>query len=47
MYQNAIYICISWYNKVTDFQWKNIDASRTQGVSQVIYMVSASSFREL
>ena len=38
MYQNAIYIRISWYSKFADFWWKNADVSRTQGVCRVIYV---------
>ena len=30
--------CISWYNKVTDFRWKNTDVSRTQGVYYVFFI---------
>ena len=35
---NAIYICVSWYKKVADFQWKNADISKTQGVCHMIYI---------
>ena len=43
MYQNAIYIYISWYKKFADFRWKNDDISRTQGVCHVIQIISGSS----
>ena len=36
MYQNAIYISISDTEKFADFQWKNADVSRTQGLCHVI-----------
>ena len=35
IYQNGIYICISWYSKIADFGWKNADVSRTQGMCHV------------
>ena len=38
IYQNAFYICISWYGKVCWFQVKNAKISRTQGVCHVIHM---------
>ena len=38
MYQNAIYICIFWYSKFADFQWKNADVSTNQGACQVIHI---------
>ena len=37
MYQNAIYVCISWYSKFADFSRKNSDISRTQRVCHVIH----------
>ena len=43
MYQNAIYICISWFSKNADFQWKNTDISKTQGVCHVIIILFGSS----
>ena len=33
--------------KVADFQWKNIDVSRSQGVCHVVYMVFGSSFGKI
>ena len=33
---------ISW-TKVADFQWKNADVDRSQGVFHVIYIVFGSS----
>ena len=38
MYQNAIYICFSWYNQIYLFLWKNVDVSRTQGVFHMIHI---------
>ena len=35
MYWNAIYICISWYNKVC---WFSENISRIQGVCHMIYI---------
>ena len=35
MYQNAMYIVISWYNKNCWLLVKNADVSRTEGVSHV------------
>ena len=32
MYQNAVYIFISWYSKTCWFPMKNTNVSRTQGV---------------
>ena len=43
MYQNATYICISWYNKICWFPVKNADVSRTQGVCHVIHIFFGSS----
>ena len=37
-YQNAVYICISWYKKSADFGWENADFSRTHGVYHVIHI---------
>ena len=45
MYWNAIYICISWYNKSYWYPVKNPDGSRTQGVCHVIYTFFEPSFR--
>ena len=43
MYRNAIYICILDIAKFADFQWKNVDISRTQGVFHVINIFFESS----
>ena len=43
IYQNAAYICISWYSKICRFPVKNADASRTQGVCHVIHIFFGSS----
>ena len=42
MYQNAIDICISWYNKFCCFPVKNADVSQTQGVCHVIHIFFGS-----
>ena len=43
MYENAIYIYISSYNKSCWYLVKNADISRTQGVCHVIYIFIGSS----
>ena len=43
MYQNAIYTCISWYYKISQFSVKNADVSRSQGVFHMIYIFFGSS----
>ena len=43
MYQDAIFICISWYGKICWFPVKNADVSRTQVVCYVIYVFFGSS----
>ena len=43
MYQNAIYICIFDIAKFVNFQRKNADASRNQGVCHVIDIFFGSS----
>ena len=47
MYQNTIYICISWYSKICWFPVKNADVSRIQGVCHVIHMLFGSSLGKL
>ena len=44
MYQNAIYICISGYNKISQFPVKNADASRTQLVCFVTHLIFGAKF---
>ena len=43
MYQNLIYICVSWYSKICWFLVKNADASRIQGVCHVSHIFFGSS----
>ena len=43
MYQNIIYICISWCSKICWFPMKNVDFSRNQEVCHVIHVFFASS----
>ena len=43
MYQDTIYICISWYSKICWFPVKNVDVSKTEGVCHVIYISFGSS----
>ena len=43
MYQNTIYICISWYCKISWFLVKNADVSRTKWVCHVIHIFCGSS----
>ena len=38
MYQNAVYICITWYSKICWFPVKNADVSRTHGMCHVIHL---------
>ena len=47
MYENAIYICIFDIAKFDDFQWKNDDVSRTQGVCHVIHIFFEYSLGEV
>ena len=47
MYQNAIYICISWYNKICWFPLKNADVSRNQGLCHVIHISFWSSLGKI
>ena len=43
MYRNAMYIGISWYNKIADLPLENAYVSRTQGVCHMIYILFGSS----
>ena len=44
MYQSAVFMCISWYNKRFLFLVKrNVDISRTQGEFEMIYIYFGSS----
>ena len=42
MYENAIYIYISWYSKIFWFSVKNADVSRNQEVCHVTYIFFGS-----
>ena len=43
IYQNVIYICISWYIQICWFAVKNADVSGNQGLCHVIYIPFGSS----
>ena len=48
MYQSVIYICIFCGKaKFSEFRWKNVDVSRTQGVCQVIHIFLGSSLGDV
>ena len=47
MYQNAIYICISWYSKFVNFQWKTADIKISQVMCHIIHIIFRSSLTHI
>ena len=47
MYQNGIYVVISWYNKICWFPVKNAVVSIMQGACHVIHIFFGSSLGKI